>query len=55
MTVRQWVGDLAFAILLAAPIAALARPVPVPPQKALVAHASAAHGLAGSERISVLG
>jgi hypothetical protein len=56
MIVRQWVGDLAFAILLTLPLAALARPLAVSPQKAvLTSHVVSAHSLAGTARTSVLG
>ena len=56
MIVRQWIGDLAFAILLTLPLAALARPLSVQPQGTAVAfHAVSTHSVAGTRRTSVLG
>jgi hypothetical protein len=42
MSVRQWIGDLAFAVLLTLPLAAFAPAAPI-------------HSVAATERTSVLG
>jgi hypothetical protein len=50
MIIRQWIGDLAFAIVLALPVAALTHPVAASHQT----RSPATTQLASAERISVL-
>jgi hypothetical protein len=56
MIVRQLIGDLGFAILLALPLAALARPLPAPHPKTFPAgpQVASVDRLADSERIGLL-
>jgi hypothetical protein len=57
MTLRQSLGDLGFAILLALPLAALARTVPAPHPKSFPAASqlASADRSGGSDRIGLLG
>ena len=57
MVDRQWLGDLAFAVLLVLPLAALARPQPPMHHQtaAPFAKATASDRLAPSGRVSLLG
>ena len=58
MTVRHLIGDLGLAILLALPLAALAKPLPPSPHpKSFPAapHLASTQPLASSERIGLLG
>lgn len=57
MVDRQWLGDLAFAVLLVLPLAALTQPQPTfhRPVAAPFAKAAAPDRLAPSGRVSLLG
>lgn len=57
MVDRQWLGDLALAVLLVLPLAALARPQPPShhPADTPFAKVRAADRLAASGRVSLLG
>ena len=57
MVDRQWLGDLSLAVLLALPLAALARPQPTIPHRtsSAAAKVAVADRLPGNGRISLLG